>query len=86
MAYSRHDNGISPDEVIADISPDSLDQLKSSFYESKVVVTRDEARTIEAETKTQAESEKWSIERRKRITASKAGGDSKNERDNKEEL
>ncbi len=74
MAYSRHDNGITPEEVTADISPDSLEKLKTSFYESKVVVTRDEAELIEFETKTQAESDKWSIERRKRITASKAGG------------
>ena len=39
-----------------------------------MVVTREEARKIERETRIQAESEEWSMERRKRITASKVGG------------
>ena len=73
MAYSRHDDGITPDEVTEDISPESLEQFKNSFYETKVVVTREEARKIERETRIQ-QSEECSMERRKRITASKVGG------------
>ena len=73
QAYSRHVNGITPDEVTQDISPESLEQLKTSYFENKVVVTED-ARKIERETRDQADSDIWIIERRKRITASNVGG------------
>ena len=47
-AYSRHDNGITPEEVIDDVPPEHLEQLiKKSFYSTKVVVTKDEAMEIE---------------------------------------
>ena len=73
-AYNRHDGGILPDEITEDISQQSLEQLKASFYQTKVVVTREEAKQIEQQTREQAESEEWKNERRKRITASRVGG------------
>ena len=73
-AYSRHDNGIQPEQVAEDISPESLEELKSSFYRTRVAITQEEARQIEEETRDQMENEKWSYERRKRITASVVGG------------
>ena len=50
-AYSRHDNGITPEEVIDDVPPEYLEQLKTSFYSTKVFVTKDEAMEIEKQTK-----------------------------------
>lgn len=73
-AYSRHDGGITPDEVIQDVSPERLEELKSSFYQSNVVITRDEAEKIEQQTRDQADNKEWKHERRKRVTASRAGG------------
>ena len=74
---SRHDNGITPEEVIDDIPPEHLEQLKTSFYSTKVFVTKDEAMEIEKQTRDQADSMQWLVERRKRLTASKVGGISK---------
>ncbi len=73
-AYTRHDEGVSPDEVTEDISPQRLEELKTSFYQTKVVVTCEEAQTIEKKTRQQAENDEWKYERRKRITASRVGG------------
>ena len=73
-AYSRHDGGILPHEVTEDISPESLEQLKSGFYQTKVVITRQEAKRLEETTRNQAENDEWMYERRKRITASNVGG------------
>ena len=73
-AYSRHDNGITPEEVIDDVPPEHLEQLKTSFYSTKVVVTKDEAMEIEKQARDQADSMQWLVERRKRLTASKVGG------------
>ena len=72
-AYSRHDSGTLPDEVDDDISPEHLEELKKSFYRTKVLVTPEEAIEIEQETRDQADSERWIVERRKRITASLVG-------------
>jgi hypothetical protein len=74
MAYSRHDGGITPDQVTEDISPESLEELKSSFYQTKVVITTEETQQIEEQTRDQADNEKWRYERRKRLTASTVGG------------
>ena len=73
-ARKAHDGGIAPDEVIEDISLESLEELKSSFYQTKVVLTREEAQKIEEQTKDQADNEEWKYERRKRLTASNVGG------------
>ena len=73
-AYSRHDGGITPDDITEDLSQESLDQLKSSFYETNVVITSEEANKIEQLTRDQADSDEWKSERRKMITASKVGG------------
>ena len=37
--YSRHDGGILPDKITDDILQKNLEQLKYSFYETKVVIT-----------------------------------------------
>jgi hypothetical protein len=76
-AYSRHDDGILPDESDNDVSPEHLDQLKTGFYNTKVVVTPEAANSIERETIDQADNDLWITERRKRITASTSGGISK---------
>ncbi len=73
-AYSRHDGGISPDQVTEDISAEHLQELKSSFYNTRVLVTQEERVLIEMQTRDQAESDQWKQERRKRTTASSAGG------------
>ena len=72
-AYSRHDDGTCPDDIVDDVSSDHLEALKRGFYETKVIVTSDEAKNIEQQTRDQAESVEWSVERRKRLTASVVG-------------
>ncbi len=72
-AYNRHDGGTSPDEVNDDILPEQLEQLKTGFYRTKVAITEQEAKEIEASTRDQADSTRWLVERRKRLTASKVG-------------
>ncbi len=72
-AYSRHDGGLLPDEVDDDNSPEHLEKLKKS-YETKVVVTPQEILEIERNTCGQTDSERWIVERRRRITASVVGG------------
>ena len=39
------------------MSPDHIEALKKGFYETKVVVTTEEARQIEEQTKEQADSQ-----------------------------
>ena len=46
-AYSRHDDGISPDEVTDDIPPEQLKQLADSFYKTKVAITTEKGQEIE---------------------------------------
>ena len=72
-SYSRHDGGITPEEVTDDIPVQHLDALKESYYLTKVLVTEDEARLIERATRQQSENEQWIVERGKRITASQVG-------------
>ena len=76
-SYSRHDDGIQPDEVTDDVPVQLLADMKQAFYQTKVVVTEAEAANLEQCTQGQAASEKWSSERRKRLTASKVGSISK---------
>ena len=73
-AYSRHDDGIIPDEVSEDVPPDYLEDMKITYYNTHVSVTIAESKEIERSTRTQSESEQWKMERRKRITASRVGG------------
>ena len=72
-AYSQHDTGIQPDEIIDDVSPEYLASLKESFYNSRVKVTQEVADSIEHSTQQQSESAEWMKEREKRITASRVG-------------
>ena len=73
-AYSRHDGDITPSEVTDDVSPQHLQELKDSFYSTKVRLTTEEAGKLQEETKEQTGSEVWIRERMKHITASRAGG------------
>ncbi len=73
-AYARHDNGILPRDVHNDVSPDHLEALKISFYNSKLQVTSGEISHIEELTRGQVDSDVWIAERRKRLTASVVGG------------
>ena len=73
-AYSRHDEGIVPDDVSDDVSPEFLDEMKTSYYQTNVVVMNEEVKKIERCTQKQAGSEQWICEWRKRLTASRVGG------------
>ena len=72
-AYSRHTGEIEPDEVTEDVSPETLEGLKQSFYENKVKVTKEEAKDIAQDTVNQGQSDLWRKERKKRLTASMVG-------------
>ena len=50
-AYSRHDDGTLPAEIIEDVSQEYLHQLKNSFYENEVVVTTQTAHEIDITTR-----------------------------------
>ena len=63
-SYSRHDDGITPEEVNDDLTPEHLEELKDGFYRTKVVVTADEAKAIEIGTRGQADNMQWLVERR----------------------
>lgn len=73
-AYSCHDNGIEPDDIINDVSPEYLEEMKTSFFNTRVTVTKEKSDDIERDTWQQRESELWMIERTKRITTSRVGG------------
>lgn len=77
-AYNRHDGGITPDEVTDDISAE-LEQLKSSYYETRVAITEEDATKLEEQTTQQADRQ---YERRKRIMASRVGGIAKMKKNN----
>ncbi len=72
-AYGRHDGGISPGQVDDDIPSDVLEALKRGYYDTRVVVTGEEARNIEEATRGQSTCDEWMKERRKRLTASNVG-------------
>lgn len=72
-AYSRHDGGDTPDEVTEDVLPETLEELKQSYYDTKVRVTKEEAIAIAHETAEQG-NDLWKHERKKRLTASTIGG------------
>ena len=46
-AYTRHDDGIEPDEVTDDVPPDYWEEMKTSYYNTKVTVTETETQEIE---------------------------------------
>ena len=73
-AYSRHDGGVTPDDVADDVSEEHLRELKESYYKNKVAVSKQEMERIEQNTKEQSDIDLWMTERRKRITASMVGG------------
>ena len=71
-AYSRHDNGTCPDDIVEDVSTEYLKQLMD-VYTTKVKVTAEEASEIEQKTREQSASHEWENERRIRVTASRVG-------------
>lgn len=73
-AYRQHNSEIEPEEVTDDVSPEYLESLKQSFYNTKVKVSSQDALIIECNTRQQSENEDWMKERVKRITASRVGG------------
>ena len=48
--------------------------MKTSFFNTRVTVTKEKSDDIERDTRQQRDSELWMIERTKRITASRVGG------------
>ena len=67
------DRDFSPDYFDKDLSPEHLEQLKKN-YETKVVVTPEQATQIKRQTHNQADSDKWIVEGRSRTMASTVGG------------
>ena len=65
-AYSRHDDGILPEEILDDILSEELEALKSAFYKTKVEFTSEAARALEQMTRNQSDSDQWRSERRNR--------------------
>ncbi len=74
QAYSRHDQGVVPEEISSDLPEEYLLELMRNYYNTNVVVTEEKAIEIEQETRNQAQDQQWNVERRKRVTASKVGG------------
>ena len=72
-SYSRHDGGVEPDEVSEDVSAEHLDDLKQRFYQTKIIVNREQICQIEELTRSQRDTEMWMEERSKRVTASNIG-------------
>ena len=72
-AYSRHDGATVPEEVTEDVLPEILEELKQSYYDTKVQVTKEKSTDIACKTAKQG-SELWKQERMKRLTASVVGG------------
>lgn len=72
-AYTRHDGGIGPKDIMDDISADQLKDMTQLYYRGNVVVSADEARAIEINTIAQSSCDLWREERRKRLTASNCG-------------
>lgn len=83
QAYTRHDEGVLPEEVTEDIPPEYLADLKKSYYTTKVMVDKEAASNIEERTRGQSDSDDWLKERSIRITASVVGGIAKMRRTTK---
>ncbi len=74
QAYAQHGDSISTEEVTADISPEYLTELKSSFYDTNVKVSKERANENVMTTRGQSDNDQWMKERSVRITASVVGG------------
>ena len=53
-AYSQHDNDIEPDNITDDVSSEYLDELKNTFYTTRVAVIMEQAYNTEQETREQS--------------------------------
>ena len=58
-AYSRHDGLIEPDDIVDDISPECLNDLKRTFYTTQVVVSAQDRTIIEQLTREQSGCTVW---------------------------
>ena len=79
-AYSRGDEGEQPEDIAEDVPPDYLENIKSQYYQAQIIVDKEMRDDIENITRGQSTSQEseaeqlWYAERRKRVTASRAGG------------
>ena len=79
-AYSRGDGGEQPEDISEDVPPEYLEKMKTEYYQAHIVVDRETREDIENITRGQSASmdnkaeQLWYAERRKRVTASRAGG------------
>ena len=53
-AYRQHNSETEPEEVTDDVSPEYLESLKQSFYNTKVKVSSQDALIIECNTRQQS--------------------------------
>ncbi len=54
-SYNRYDGGIAPEEYIEE----NLDRLMSSFYQNEVMISKEQAKDIEQQTRNQAGGSEW---------------------------
>ncbi len=50
-AYSWHDDVIEPDDITNNVSPEYLDEMKNSFYTTRVKLTKEQADDTERDTR-----------------------------------
>ena len=72
-AYARHDGGTAPEDIVEDISPEHLTEMKALYYKGNVYVDAHKSTAIDLQTIEQSSSDLWREERRKRLTASVIG-------------
>ena len=72
-AYARHDGGTAPEDIVEDISPEHLTEMKALYYKGNVYVDAHKSTAIDLQTIEQSSSDLWREERRKRLTASITG-------------
>jgi len=79
-AHSQGDGGEQPEDISEDVPPEYLEKMKTEYYQAHIVVDRETREDIENITRGQSASmdnkaeQLWYAERRKRVTASRAGG------------
>lgn len=56
QAYSRHDNGVQPQDVSDDVLPDHLQKLKMDYCEAHMIVDQRKINEIEQSTRGQSMS------------------------------
>ena len=72
-AYARHDGGTAPEDIVEDISPEHLTEMKALYYKGNVYVDAHKSTAIDLQTIEQSSSDLLREERRERLTASVTG-------------